>query len=149
MFAGIKEKLTKLEEQVRTAYKNFSIVGHVCTLQSVPPDQEPGEFRQFASNILIEIAHILDPNHFLILSEIGTSVARDEKNFLVKHLTQEAPKQTVDEISLDSVINIVRSIRQYGHTPNHIFLPIEFHGTLFDWNKDKHLQYNSTTNIFN
>src|SRR2546428_11166603 len=99
----VETKLRKLEEQVATAYKNFSIVGEVCTLREVPSDIRQGKFTQFASNILIEKAHIVDPAHFLILSEIGTSVARDEMNFLVKRLSQLLPKNTVDEISFGSI----------------------------------------------
>ena len=145
----VETKLRKLEEQVATAYKNFSIVGEVCTLREVPSDIRQGKFTQFASNILIEKAHIVDPAHFLILSEIGTSVARDEMNFLVKRLSQLMPKNTVDEISLGSIKQIIESMRNNDHLPSHIFMPIEYHDKLLDWNLEQRQQYRVTTNIFN
>ena len=84
MGIDIQQKLEGLEKQIQDAYAKHTVIDHVCIPTVVEPNVRVGQFRQIANNILIERERIIKPNNYLLLAEIGASVARSEIEYLVK-----------------------------------------------------------------
>lgn len=130
------EELAEFVNQVKTAYSSSSVLDNVCTLTPVPTTERYGQFLQFAKNLLIERQHITDPSHYLILDEIGTSVARNEIKEIVDNLSRQSPDGYHNgEVSYQNIVDAVISLRERNYRPNHIFLPIEFFHNVFEWNR--------------
>jgi len=133
----IQQKLGELENQIKTAYSRSSIIDYVCIPVKVVPTERYGKFTQFANRLLIERQHVTDSSHYLILGEIGTSVARDEERHIIDTLSKLSPQNIVKEISYAEITKGVDIIKSKGFTPNHIFIPIDYFQDVFKWNKDK------------
>jgi len=141
MSAEPKDELIKLEEQIKKAYSSYSIIDKVCTPQPVSVDIHYGQFSQFANKLLIEKEHITSSSHYLILGEIGTSVARNEIRHIVDAISDLSTKKELDEITYVDIKNSVLSLQSQHYKPNHIFLPIDFFHKLIDWNREKPLDF--------
>lgn len=130
----INQKLSELENQIRKSYNNVSILDHVCTLESVPEEIDYGTYEQFAGRYTINREHITNPANFMMLNELGASVARSEIIFLINELSN-FEKLEIDTFSIDKIKEKVFSMRSLGHHPDVVFIPIEYYDKVFDWNK--------------
>ncbi|MGB9003690.1 MAG: hypothetical protein WCC52_07795 [Nitrosotalea sp.] len=141
----INQKLSELENQIRKSYNNVSILDHVCILESVPEEIDHGTYQQFAGRYKINRERITNPTNFLILNELGASVARSEIIFLIHELSN-SEKSEIDTFSIDKIKEKVFSMRSQGYHPDVVFIPIEYYDKVFDWNKT-HKPFDSEGNI--
>jgi hypothetical protein len=137
MGIDIQQKLEGLEKQIQDAYAKHTVIDDVCTPTPVEPTIRTGQFRQIANNILIEREHIIDPHNYLLLAEIGASVARGEIEYLVRNLTQNCPNREIDSVTYDKIAQAAQGIINNGFTPNHVFMPIEYSHDVLNWNQSK------------
>lgn len=135
----IQRTLEKLEKQIKDAYSRYSIIDKVCRPVPVNPSERFGKFTQFASRFLIERQHITDSSVFLMLDEIGTSVARDETKYIIDYLSKSSPSKNVEKVSHSDLIHEVSRLWSEGFTPNHIFMPIDYFHDVFEWNRGRPL----------
>lgn len=141
----IDEKLNELEKQIIKSYYNTSIIDRVCTLHPVSEEID-GTYEQFAGKYLIERSHITDPSHFLILNELGTSLANSETKFLIKQFTTNT-KTEIDTFSVEKIKEKMFEIKSKEYFPNMVFIPINYFHDVYDWNK-VHKPYGSAGSIF-
>lgn len=135
MTLDIRQKLSELEKQILDAYLQHTVVERVCKTSSVDPTDRINQFRQIAGNVLIERERITTPNNYLLLDEIGASVARDEIRYLVQNLAENCPKSESTEITYATINDSARTIETQGFLPNHIFLPIDYYHEVLKWNQ--------------
>jgi hypothetical protein len=135
MEIDIQQKLKALEQQILDAYAKHTIIEQVCTTRPVDPTVKAGQFRQIANNILIKRERITTPNNFLLLGEIGASVAREEIRYLVRSLTEKSPKTEPESFTIATISNSARTMADQGFTPNHIFMPIDYSHNVLEWNQ--------------
>lgn len=143
----INDKLRDLEHQIRTSYQNVSILDDVCTMQSVEENIQRGQFDQFASRYAINRSHIIDPSHFLLLGDLGKSVARSEINLLTREIQETARQETLDEISFEQIKDVVHGLIAQDYEPNVIFIPTDYFHDVHNWNSE-HRPYGSPGSIF-
>ena len=148
MSGEILKSLKELENQIKSSYLSYSIVDKVCNLEPIDVSERYGKFRQFVSSLLIERAHITDPTHHLIVGEIGTSVARQERAYIVNYLSEKGPHQSVGKLSHSDIVNAVKTIQDKGMQPNHIFLPIDYFQDTIEWNKNTKRSIEDKGSIF-
>lgn len=141
----INQKLRELENQIRKSYNNVSILDHVCTLESVSEETDYGTYQQFAGKFEINRERVTNPTNFLMLGELGASVARSEIIFLINELSTFA-KSEIDTFSIDKIKEKVFMMRSQGYHPNTVFIPIEYYEDVFEWNKT-HKPYGSGGSI--
>jgi len=134
MMDRIQEKIRELEEQIHSTYRNYSRIDDICITNAVPLDQRRNQFRQFAKRFLIERQHITDETHFLIFDNFGSGVARSELNYLIHELNQNSQTTNIPEVTLANIREQVEVMHNNGHTPNVIFMPIEYYHTIHEWN---------------
>jgi hypothetical protein len=137
MGMDIQQKLEGLEKQIQDTYAKHTVIDDVCTPIPVEPTIRTGQFRQIANNILMERERIIDPNNYLLLAEIGASVARGEIEYLVRNLTRKCLNRKIDSVTYDKIAQAVEDIKNNGFTPNHIFMPIEYSHDVLNWNRTK------------
>lgn len=137
MGINIQQRLERLEKQIQDAYAKHTVIDNVCIPTLVEPTVKAGQFRQIANNLLIEKERITDPNNYLLLEEIGTSVARGEIEYLVRNLTQNSPNTKIDGITYDKIVQGAEVIINNGFKPNHVFMPIEYSRYIREWNQFK------------
>jgi len=133
----IQKKLEELENQIKTAYCRNSIIDDVCIPVKVALNYEYGKFTKFANRLLIERERITNPSNYLILGEIGTSVARGEERHIIDTLSKSASRNIVKEISYEEITKGVDIIMSRGFTPNHIFMPIDYLQNVIKWRANK------------
>jgi len=133
----IQKKIEELENQIKTAYSRNSIIDNVCIPVKVSPNYEYGKFTKFANRLLIERQRITDPSNYLILGEIGTSVARSEERHIIDTLSKLSSPNIVKEISYEEITKGVDIIKTRGFTPNHIFMPIDYFQNMIKWRASK------------
>ncbi|KFM21488.1 hypothetical protein AAA799B03_00959 [Marine Group I thaumarchaeote SCGC AAA799-B03] len=131
------KELTELENQIKKSYDSSSIIDKVCIAKEVSSYYKHGQFSQFANRLLIEKEHIIDPSHYLILGEIGTSVVRNEINCIVEDISKKCCSKEFEKIEYIDIVNGVFELSAKQYIPNHIFLPIDYFHKVHDWNKDR------------
>jgi len=132
----IQSKLIELEDKIKDAYMRSSVIDEVCTPIPVEQTIRYGQFSQFIQKLLVEREHMQNPSHFLILDEVGTSVARGETKQIIEKISS-LPSKTVEKLSYEDILVGIQSLRDLGFVPNHIFLPINYFHEVFEWNKGK------------
>lgn len=133
----IQQRLERLEKQIKVACEKHTIIDNVCIPTLVEPAVKAGQFRQIANKLLIERERISDPENYLLLDEIGASVARAEIEYLVRHLSPSAPSSKIHDITYEEIVHGVGRILDNGFMPNHVFMPIEYSRYIREWNKSK------------
>lgn len=136
----IKE-LERLELQIKKAYLTSSVIDEVCTIEPVHSDYHSGEFTQFVNRLLIEKEIILNPSNYISMSELGTSVSRNEINCIVKDTFEKCISKELEKIEYSDIVDAVLNLNANDYKPNHIFLPIEYFHKVIDWNAGKPLDF--------
>lgn len=134
----IKQRLAGLEEDVRKSYRNTTILDDVCTVESVTPNYEIGSFEQFASLYPIERAIIKNQSHFLLLGELGRSLARSEIELLLKEFTKIPPRKTLTKFSIEDIQNVTYDLQDNDFHPHTVFIPARYSVDVMHWNERFH-----------
>ena len=142
----INTKLIQLENQIRNSYYKASIVENVCTIRPVLESIEHGEYKQFAQKFRINKEPILDTSGTLLLDGIGDSLAFGEINFIIKALS-DYEKSTINTFSVKKIEEKFFEMKNHTHTPNMVFIPIEYYHDIYEWNKT-HKPCGSAGSIF-
>jgi hypothetical protein len=149
MGMGIRQELERLERQIQEGYAKYTIIDDVCMTSSVEPTVEAGKFRKIANDMLIERERITNPSNYLLLDEIGASVARGETEYLVRNLTLNCPSREVGSVTYDTIAQEVDVLTKNRFTPNHVFMPIEYAHNVREWNKSMPREVWAKMDIFN
>lgn len=144
---AIGEKLRELEEQIRTSYQNVSILDDVCTLEPVLENIQRNQFVQFSSKFAINRARITNPTNYLLLGNLGKSVARSEINLLTREIQNTARQETLDDLSFENIRDLVHDLIAQDYQPNVIFIPKKYVHNAHNWNLE-HKPVGSQGSIF-
>ncbi len=134
-------KAKEMRDYSRRTYAEYSVLPSLVTLRDYA-HSDTGEFFKFASHIRAGEGWFTDPNVVpdLVFYDLARSIGLSERAYLVKEMQGLRGAARTSDLTLETLTRVVGELKERGHTPTAILLPIEvFQEAHLIWDPSFHL----------